>query len=383
MVQVNAKERIVLLLSSTMLLQQSLVFVDSFSPTASHLSFDSTVTNTQSMKNSIAGTAFPMIPTSHPQPAFVACPRLFSSLVNNDDFDSSNGFASPSFSPSVPASTSLFSSFSNTNDYQCQQIQKQPITKRIRSTLHRRMSNTMLKLSSTVRSKQDLQRQHMLTNKKHIVPFSLSIAKKTLSQRNSIRCMKKRAALSSIILFAQILHYENSEGDVNVVNNDPNLDFDVGFDVTTITHTSRLSDNSTFEFERREHTEVTENQIAESASLFESVYTNDMTEMEVDTDDGHDRSIDTSFVQNQFEQGKIDIFKEHLDQINHESSNEKTNTLEVKKAEMIDLYSQSSDAGDRAFAILLKLNMVEIHLDPEDPHYDHNDDDAFVLQERQ
>ena len=49
-----------------------------------------------------------------------------------------------------------------------------------------------------------------------------------------------------------------------------------------------------------------------------------------------------------------------------------------KKEQMIEKCSQSTDIGDQAFAILLKLNMVELTPDPDDPDYDSSLDDVFV-----
>jgi len=55
-----------------------------------------------------------------------------------------------------------------------------------------------------------------------------------------------------------------------------------------------------------------------------------------------------------------------------------SNTGEAKKEKIIREYSASLDAGERAFAMLLELNMIELHPDPDDPDYDHSKDDLFA-----
>lgn len=52
--------------------------------------------------------------------------------------------------------------------------------------------------------------------------------------------------------------------------------------------------------------------------------------------------------------------------------------VEFRKKQLIEKYSDSSDDGDRAFAVLLDLGMVEVHLDPEDPLYKHEWDSLYA-----
>lgn len=49
---------------------------------------------------------------------------------------------------------------------------------------------------------------------------------------------------------------------------------------------------------------------------------------------------------------------------------EKISGVQLRRRELIEAYSQSDDLGERTFAMLLELGMVEIHLDPDDPLYD-------------
>ena len=41
-------------------------------------------------------------------------------------------------------------------------------------------------------------------------------------------------------------------------------------------------------------------------------------------------------------------------------------------------YDDIEDPGEKAFAILVDLGMVELHPDPDDPDYDHSDDDEYA-----
>ncbi len=52
-------------------------------------------------------------------------------------------------------------------------------------------------------------------------------------------------------------------------------------------------------------------------------------------------------------------------------ADEKIDGVQLRKRELIETYSQSDDLGERAFAMLLELGMVQLHLDPDDPLYDH------------
>lgn len=107
---------------------------------------------------------------------------------------------------------------------------------------------------------------------------------------------------------------------------------------------------------------------------------------------------DESFVTKQFEHGDIESSKIELDKVNSvkgdttigrdhnqiettkaQSQMTYKEKQEAKKVKLIDIYSKSSNAGDRAFAILLDLNMVELTPDPEDPDYDHSNDDELAV----
>lgn len=57
---------------------------------------------------------------------------------------------------------------------------------------------------------------------------------------------------------------------------------------------------------------------------------------------------------------------------------EKVDGALVRKNELIGKLSDSNDQGDRAFAMLLELGMVDIHLDPDDPLYDHDHDALYA-----
>lgn len=59
-------------------------------------------------------------------------------------------------------------------------------------------------------------------------------------------------------------------------------------------------------------------------------------------------------------------------------SNSKLSGSDVRKQEMVSALSVSKDSGDRAFAMLLDLGMVDVHLDPEDDLYDHEYDSLYA-----
>lgn len=51
--------------------------------------------------------------------------------------------------------------------------------------------------------------------------------------------------------------------------------------------------------------------------------------------------------------------------------------VQIRKCELIEAGKNSNDLGERAFAMLLELNIVEINLDPDDPLYDHEFDSLY------
>mmetsp|Transcript_2682 Transcript_2682/g.3926 ORF Transcript_2682/g.3926 Transcript_2682/m.3926 type:complete len:296 (-) Transcript_2682:74-961(-) len=51
--------------------------------------------------------------------------------------------------------------------------------------------------------------------------------------------------------------------------------------------------------------------------------------------------------------------------------------IQIRRRELIESGKNSNDQGERAFAMLLELNIVEINLDPDDPLYDHEFDSLY------
>ena len=327
---------------------------------------------------------------------------LFASIGNSDEFSSLSSsdhqMTSSSSSNIRKTNTALFSGFTPTSP--------SSYTTNNYST---RGTTTMLRLSTTLRLPPPR------TN-----PFA-SIITNTLQRQpknfhDNVRSIKKRATLSSMILLAHIMFYGGREerGGMMRGGTERAVEIKRSNHVTTITHCemhrSRLSDSSTFEFERRAHKEVNDedggvNDVFESTTL-ETVSGVGVVGNEYSTAvDGRSGDVrpkteeeDDEFLHKTFASGEIESLKEDLEDMNilqpkveveiQEEEDvpkvEIESTLEekrrAKKVKVIDMYSKSSDAGDRAFALLLGLNMVELTPDPEDPDYDDShDDEIFTL----
>ena len=235
-------------------------------------------------------------------------------------FGTIDGFESKSFGQMLPSttitqpisSTALFSGFPYRNP---------PST----NTRTDKSTTTMLRLSTNLR----------IPPKKKVNPFS-SIVPATLrphrprNVHEDVRAIKKKATLSSLMLLANMLYDEERVNTSRSVR-------------STFTHRerhrTRLSESCTFEFERREHREMEgeiESNILETVS---GVGVGDFTTI------GDEVGTKTGF--------------EAIDEIEAIKKNN------AEKAKIVELYSKSSDAGDKAFASLLEINMVELSPEPE------------------
>lgn len=58
------------------------------------------------------------------------------------------------------------------------------------------------------------------------------------------------------------------------------------------------------------------------------------------------------------------------EEVEEEAEPKPVDGVQQRKEEFIKMYSTSVDPSDRAFAMLLELDMIEVNLDPEDPLYD-------------
>ncbi len=80
------------------------------------------------------------------------------------------------------------------------------------------------------------------------------------------------------------------------------------------------------------------------------------------------------------EQGadEIVVIEDEITVLDSHVEEEKISGVQLRKRELIEAYSQSDDLGERTFAMLLELGMVDIHLDPDDPLYDHEWDMLYA-----
>ncbi len=78
-----------------------------------------------------------------------------------------------------------------------------------------------------------------------------------------------------------------------------------------------------------------------------------------------DFSLKTDF-ENLEKKNEIDVALGHL------------NSVEARKSKIIQEYSKSDDDGERAFAMLLELGLVQLHLDPDDEDYDNSLDNFYA-----
>ena len=276
--------------------------------------------------------------------------------------------------------------------------------------------------------------QHKKRSKKTVQNMITSALVSQRQQKQSLyenyKQYQTKTTLSSMIFLAHLMYNEregngNSESKKKLVltvsgsgSNDSTTSSssssssssgDGGIRTRSIRHTSKLSDSATFEFERREHHEVTNDELLHD---FENTITD--TKTIITTDEDKNKKI-SYFVNEEFHNDNLDVVKDEMDDLmfyTKQSSNDlfsnssnnnnptqvkdSTSSIitqkedkkydeltmeekqEKKKEQMIDKYSQSTDIGDQAFAILLKLNMVELTPDPDDPDYDDSLDDVLV-----
>ncbi len=208
--------------------------------------------------------------------------------------------------------------------------------------------------------------------------LSLSMVKNAFQSRNhnnNNNVIKKGPrTLSSMVLLANML-YDSNQNDQEC---NP-LSMMKRRITHSKTHRSRLSDRATFEFERREHKEVFVNVDDDNNN---SEYSGSITTLETITGIGSgETDMSSLFRKEHYEQeGVVTSYKKELDEINKNSLTLSwEEKYELKRANVIESNSKSKDAGDRAFAMLLELNLIKLNLDPDDPDYDHSVDDDFVM----
>lgn len=277
----------------------------------------------------------------------------------------------------------------------------------------------MLKLTTSLRIPPRKQ-QHRKPSKSKSIQNMLTTTLLLQRQRKSymmesVRTIKTKATLSSLILLANLFYYEDEvtgkkRHNVNHLSSSvddgvgwsSNLDMSGGISTRRITHTCRLSESSTFEFERREHKEqLLENfEVAEEgvkATIVDEFQEKDIEFQKEELDELNTKSSDKSSL---FEESEdigsssstnSDYIIESFDIKSDVTKDEEVELptkdevvtfeekLQIKKQETIEKYSKSEDLGERAFATLLQLNMVELTPDPDDPDYDHSKDDLFVV----
>ncbi len=206
------------------------------------------------------------------------------------------------------------------------------------------------------------------------------------SMLENVRTIKTKATLSSLILLANLFYYEDVETGKQRYESTNHFSSSSkdrggwsGFN-SSIKHTSHLSESSTFEFEKELEEIITE-QVKDQEDIFSAAFENDKEK---------DAQKKIFF-------RDIESLKEELDDMNTKTTDEllfggsgnvnssgetKKMTyeekLQRKKEETIETYSKSDDIGERAFAMLLQLNMIELTPDPDDPDYDHSKDHLFV-----
>ncbi len=315
---------------------------------------DSTSTSL-GMKSSMIPEVF-LSALHHPVGKDTAATRsLFSSLGRIDELDSRTGTTSgsgtttnnhmvvlpqsmpPTSTSSAPSTkrrdTALFSGFPSRN------------AQSTRTRFDRHTSTTMLRLSTTLRIPNDS------VNNKFSSILSTTLQRQPKNFHQNVRAIKKKATLSSLILLAH-LFYEEGENSRLKQSSDYILRSGRNTITHLETHRTRLSESSTFEFDRREHKEVGEGEDGGNGLS---------TTLEVETISGIGVGLDLG--KNKGEEPQ----QSHASKI--------TEKKKEQKDKIVELYSKSSDAGDRAFATLLELNMVELSTDFEEQVEDNNNEE--------
>ena len=116
----------------------------------------------------------------------------------------------------------------------------------------------------------------------------------------------RTTTISSMVLFAKMIHHYHHDK-----NTSTKQTFSSSSPKSTVTtrtqiHLSRLSDTSTYEFQRREHIEIVS---GEGAGIYDQVGLHDKSCLGIDNIE----KIDDMFVQEQFEKGDMAFSKAELD----------------------------------------------------------------------
>ena len=389
--------------------------------------------------NNIGDQILPQCPTST-SPISLPTGSATSATTDKTYYNVASGnsysITLPSYINTRKKRTSAVTLFSSMSPYCHQSPKGKTITSgKRRKRMNERRTRTMLKLSRM------LQVPERTNNV--IFPFSLSTVRNTLLHRNmkkhrdnsineNIRDFRKRATLTSMVLFAEMLCANSNDNSIMSETNDdtatstyyhiPPRTYNVilPFSLSTVANPllnlrnrkkkiisssmmlfsetlcdneddyimSKLDDDPEITFLNKTtitHCETHRSFLSDTSTFeFER-----RKHKEVENDFGGSSTSksfhtvsgvgigDDAFVKEQFEHGLMAFSKAEFDEANivekeviADQQLRFMENLEAEKAKLIGYYSMSSDSSDRYFSILLGLNMIQLRPNPNDEDND-------------
>ena len=176
------------------------------------------------------------------------------------------------------------------------------------ATSHDVMCNTSFKPSPTLSEKQ--YNNHRFLNKSTRIIQTKNTKPSIMKIPTTV--FNRTTTISSMVLFAKMIHHyhhdKNTSTKQTFSSSSEKSSSSPKSTVTTRTqiHLSRLSDTSTYEFQRREHIEIVS---GEGAGIYDEVGLHDKSCLGIDNIE----KIDDMFVQEQFEKGDMAFSKAELD----------------------------------------------------------------------